>query len=83
MIVRYNPDCYAENGKVVKPTAEQRLDAIQRVLNYVPQNRVTILYLFYRSTGGWLPDVVGKPAYDERLRQYVLPAEIALYSDNL
>ena len=81
LIVRYNPDCYAQNGHVVKPTQEQRQDVIHRMLSYVPQNQVTVVYLFYRRSSGELPDVVRETAYDDRLRQYVVPAETALYCD--
>ena len=83
LIIRYNPDAFAQNGQVVKPTSEQRRDAIQRALRYEPQAQVTVVYLFYRQSSGEFPDVVDESAYDTRLKQYVIPAETALYSDNL
>ena len=83
LIIRYNPDAYAQNGRVVKPTPEQRRDVIQRALMYEPEAQITVVYLFYRQSSGELPDVVNKAAYDARLRQYVVPAETALYGDKL
>ena len=83
LIVRYNPDAYAQNGQVVKPTPEQRRDVIQRALRYEPEAQITVVYLFYRQSSGELPDVVREAAYDTRLRQYVVPAETALYGHNL
>jgi hypothetical protein len=83
LIVRYNPDTYAQNGQLVKPTPEQRRDVIQRTLRYEPEAQITVVYLFYRQSSGELPDVVRDAAYDARLRQYVIPAKTALYGHNL
>ena len=83
LVIRYNPDTYAQNGQVVKPTAEQHLDVIQRALRYEPEAQITVVYLFYRQSAGKLPSAANAAAYDARLRQYVVPAEAGLYGDNL
>ena len=84
LLVRYNPDAFAQDGHVVKPTSQQREETIRRALSYVPEAQVVLIYLFYRRSSGSLPDVVHEPAYDACLRQYVVPAEPALYcSDTL
>ena len=78
LIIRYNPDTYAQNGQVVRPTPEQRRNVIQRALRYEPEAQITVVYLFYRQSSGELPDVVSEASYDARLRKYVVPDETAL-----
>ena len=54
----------------MKPSAQEREESILNALQFVPQARLTITFLDYRSSGGF-PDIVEDPAFT--LKEYVMP----------
>jgi hypothetical protein len=66
-IVRYNPQAYKQDGEVKKPTLQERTARIQECLEYVPESRFVISYVYYRTNSGRLA-ISDHPEYT--LQQY-------------
>ncbi len=68
--VRYNPDPWKQDGRIVKPSAQEREASILHALRFVPQAKLTITFLYYRASGD-LPDIVEDPGF--ALKAHVMP----------
>ena len=53
-IVRYNTHPWKQDGEVKKPTHQERASKIRECLEYVPEQRFVISYIFYRTHCGRL-----------------------------
>ena len=67
-LVRYNSHAYKQDGEVKKPTQQDRIATIHECLEYVPERRFVITYVYYRAEQGRVA-IAAHPEYT--LQQYV------------
>jgi hypothetical protein len=65
--IRFNPDPYRVDGEKQKTSQRDRHTALMRVLESVPEQQFSVVYLFYDRTGP-LPDVCLDPEFPNTVR---------------
>ena len=72
--IRFNPDAYKLDGEKQMTLQRDRHATLLRVLNTEPEQKFSVVYLFFDRTGP-LPDVCLDPDYPSMLRSIASVAD--------